>query len=108
MTPIRKTNTGHRPVLLVFVVLLVFLAVFLAVVVGQEGVVVALFVVEERLDIFFCKNEAIFGWIVGKSFVFSEGESREAFQRWASSSERRSFWSWRSCLSVLSKLRVRR
>src|SRR5690348_5992226 len=57
------------PVLLVFVVLFVLVAV----VVGQEGVVVALFMVEERLYIFFCKNEAIFGWIVGKSFVFSEG-----------------------------------
>src|SRR5689334_13888366 len=57
------------PVLLVFVALLVFLAV----VVGQEGVVVALFVVEKLLYIFFCKNEAIFGWVVGKSFVFSEG-----------------------------------
>src|SRR5579859_3786225 len=52
---------------------LLFFVVLGAVVVRQEGVVVALFVVEELLYIFFCKNEAIFGWIVGKSFVFSEG-----------------------------------
>src|SRR5690349_18783869 len=58
---------------------LLFFVVFVAVVVGQEGVVVALFVVEERLDIFFCKNEAIFGWIVGKSFVFSEGGEAGGF-----------------------------
>src|SRR5690242_9047570 len=63
------------PVLLVFVVLLVLVAV----VVGQEGVVVALFVVEKLLYFFFCKNEAIFGWVVGKSFVFSEGGEAGGF-----------------------------